>query len=92
MSKLVTWSDQFKKDYKLAIKRNHNIEKLDNVIKLLAEGETLPPIYKDHNLAGFWKGFKECHIEPDWLLIYRLSEDKQILVLSRTGTHSDLFK
>jgi mRNA interferase YafQ len=69
MSRLVTWSDQFKKDYKLAIKRNHSIEKLDNVIKLLAEGETLPPIYKDHNLAGFWKGFRECHVEPDWLLI-----------------------
>lgn len=64
---------------------------LTGVIKLLAAGETLPKKFKDHNLSGDYIGCRECHITPDWLLVYRISQDKLILVLSRTGTHSDLF-
>ena len=91
MKKQVVWSNQFKKDYKLCIKRGLPIEELDAVIILLAGNDHLPPKYKDHELSGFWKGFRECHIKPDWLLIYLIYNDKLILTLSRTGTHSDLF-
>jgi mRNA interferase YafQ len=82
---------QFKKDYKLAIKRQLDIEQLDAIIAALAMGETLPEKNKDHALTGNWIGHRECHILPDWLLIYRLEKDVLVLVLSRTGTHSDLF-
>ena len=91
MSKQVIWSNQFKKDYKLAMKRGLPIEELDNVIRLLAEDDPLPEKYKDHDLSGSWKGFRECHIQPDWLLIYRVFNNNLILSLSRTGSHSDLF-
>lgn len=64
---------------------------LTNVIKMLAAGEMLPKKFKDHDLSGDYAGCRECHITPDWLLIYRISQEKLILVLSRTGTHSDLF-
>ena len=64
---------------------------LTGVVKLLASGETLPQKFKDHDLSGDYIGCRECHITPDWLLIYRISQEKLILVLSRTGTHSDLF-
>ena len=64
---------------------------LTGVIKLLAAGETLPKKFKDHDLSGDYIGCRECHITPDWLLVYRINQDKLILVLSRTGTHSDLF-
>lgn len=91
MSLNVIWTSRFKKDYKLAIKRGLNIELLDNVILALSENQTLPNNYKDHALTGKWKNYHECHIEPDWLLIYRIENDMLILTLSRTGTHSDLF-
>ena len=64
---------------------------LENVIRMLADGETLPAKYRDHTLTGNYSGFRECHITPDWLLIYEVRESELILVLSRTGTHSDLF-
>ena len=92
MSKQVIWSSQFKKDYKLAMKRGLPIEELDNVIRLLVEDDPLPEKYKDHDLSGSWKGFRECHIQPDWLLIYRFFNNNLILTLSRTGSHSDLFQ
>lgn len=81
----------FKKDYKLAIKRGLKIKRLETVIEMLAMGETLPPEYRDHELSNNWKGHRECHIQPDWLLIYRIENDVLVLTLSRTGTHSDLF-
>lgn len=87
---LVTTSS-FKKDYKKLFKRNYNMQHLQVVVDMLLDGEQLPEQYKDHNLSGNWKGYKECHIEPDWLLIYQIYEDKLILSLIRTGTHSDLF-
>lgn len=84
-------SSKFKKDLKLAIKRGYNIALLDEVVNKLASGETLEEKYKDHALIGNYSDFRECHISADWLLIYQINNDKLILVLSRTGTHSDLF-
>ena len=91
MSKQVTWTNQFKKDYKLAMKRGLPIGELDNVIRMLAESDSLPEKYKDHELSGNWKGFRECHVQPNWLLIYYIYDNNLILSLVRTGTHSDLF-
>ena len=91
MSKQVVWTNQFKKDYKLAMKRGLPIEELDNVIRLLAEDEPLPEKYRDHDLSGNWKGFRECHIQPNWLLIYHIFNNNLILSLARTSSHSDLF-
>ena len=81
----------FKMDFKLAMKRGLNIELLENIIALLAMGEPLPEKNKDHALTGNWVGHRECHILPDWLLIYRIEDDVLVLTLARTGTHSDLF-
>ncbi|MCM1330267.1 MAG: type II toxin-antitoxin system YafQ family toxin [Ruminococcus sp.] len=80
----------FRKEYKKLVKRNYNMTLLDEVVEKLLNGETLPPKNNDHPLTGNWKGFRECHIEPDWLLVYRIYEDTLVLSLSRTGTHSDL--
>ena len=80
-----------KKDAKLMQKRGKNMKKLVNVLDLLASGKTLPSKYKDHQLTGNLSDFRECHIEPDWLLIYRIEKDLLVLGLTRTGTHSDLF-
>ena len=85
-------SSSFKKDYKLAKKRGYNMDLLKEVIDILASGEILPEKYLDHSLAGEYKGTRECHIAPDWLLIYRIEKDILVLGLTRTGTHSDLFK
>ena len=82
---------QFKKDYKLAIKRGLKIELLEKVVELLAMGESLPEKNRDHELSGNWGGHRECHIQPDWLLVYRIEDDVLVLTLARTGTHSDLF-
>lgn len=87
----IVWTNQFKKDYKLAMKRHMAIELLDDVIRMLAREETLPDKNKDHALTGNWVGHRECHILPDWLLIYRIEKDLLVLTLSRTGSHSDLF-
>jgi len=64
---------------------------LDDLVRALSRGETLPEKNKDHALSGNWEGYRECHILPDWLLIYRIEDDLLILTLTRTGTHSDLF-
>ena len=93
MSKIkytVKTTSQFKKDYKLAMKRNLNISLLKEVVTLLSMGEKLPEKYRDHELTGNWVGHRECHISPDWLLIYRIENDILVLTLSRTGSHSDL--
>lgn len=91
MNRDVVWTAQFKKDYKLAMKRRLDIELLDNIIRSLSRGETLPEKNRDHALTGNWVGHRECHILPDWLLVYRIDDDVLVLTLARTGTHSDLF-
>ena len=88
---IVKLTTQFKKDFKLAMKRSMKIELLEDVIAMLAIGETLPDKHKDHALTGNWVGHRECHILPDWLLIYRIEDEVLVLTLARTGTHSDLF-
>lgn len=87
----VKFTTQFKKDYKLAIKRGLKISLLEGVVAALAMGETLPDANKDHSLTGNWSGHRECHIQPDWLLVYRIEDDVLVLTLVRTGTHGDLF-
>lgn len=87
----IVQTNVFKKDLKTAIKRGYNIDLLGVVVDTLAAGEPLPPKYKDHNLTGNYTGCRECHITPDWLLVYELSDSELILYLTRTGTHSDLF-
>lgn len=87
----IVYTTQFKKDYKLAIKRHENIEELFNVIEILQRREKLPPKKKDHSLAGNYKGYRECHIRADFLLIYKVNAEVLELVLFRTGSHSDLF-
>lgn len=82
---------QFRKDYKLAKKRGMNLALLENVIQTLLEEKPLEPKHRDHELTGNYAGFRECHIQPDWLLIYEVDGDLLILTTVRTGTHSDLF-
>lgn len=85
----VVQGTQFRRDVKLAQKRRKDTSKLRDLVLLLAEGEPLPAAYKDHPLSGDWKHHRDCHIEPDWLLIYKIDGDDVYLV--RTGTHADLF-
>lgn len=84
-------SNQFKKDLKLAKKRGFKLERLTTVVNTLAAGQPLDEKYRDHNLTGNYRGFRECHIEPNWLLVYRVDDDELELFLFRTGTHADLF-
>lgn len=88
MLKPVT-TKRFEKDVKLAKKRNKDLSKLRDVIELLLTGKKLPPRYVDHWLTGHYSNRRECHIEPDWLLIYKPTA--QEIIFERTGTHSDLF-
>lgn len=85
----VEYTNRFKKDYTQSIKRGWDITQLDSIIIDLADEKPLDPKYKDHPLTGNWIGHRECHIKPDWLLIYRL--DNVMVTFVRTGTHSDLF-
>ncbi len=85
----VAQTKQFKKDVKRMRKRGKDLEKVKAVIDLLVAEEPLPPKNRDHKLGGNWIGRRDCHIEPDWVIIYKLTEDE--LLLERTGTHSDLF-
>lgn len=82
---------QFRKDYKRVKKRGYPMEQMKNVLDRLIAGQPLDERNRDHALTGNYAGFRECHIQPDWLLIYRISQDRLILVASQTGTHSDLF-
>ncbi|MDR1320091.1 MAG: type II toxin-antitoxin system YafQ family toxin [Gracilibacteraceae bacterium] len=96
----VRWRGQFKKDYKLMMRQGKDIAQLDYVVEELAAQNPLPEQYQDHPLKGDYKGYRECHIEPDWLLIYgyetledeTLEDDECQLLLVRTGSHSDLFE
>ena len=87
----IEFTTQFKKDYQLILKRGYNPQKLMEVISMLQRQIILPPEYRDHKLQGQYSGYRECHIAPDWLLIYRVKQEVLTLVLSRTGSHSDLF-
>ena len=82
---------KFKKDLKLCKSRGYDIELINQINKKLANGEKLEEKNEDHDLHGNWEGYRECHILPDWLLVYKYIEDELILYLTRTGTHSDLF-
>ncbi len=84
-------TNRFQKDLKRLEKRGYNISLLTDVIKKLAKGEQLPEKNRDHVLIGDYAGCRECHITPDWLLIYEIADSELILYLTRTGTHSDLF-
>lgn len=87
----VVASNRFKRDLKLAIRRGYKISLMEEVVDKLASRKPLEEKYRDHPLTGDYTGFRECHITPDWLLIYQVRENELVLFLSRTGTHSDLF-
>lgn len=84
-------TNRFLKDLKLARKRNLDENKLNDIVRLLAEGKPIPEKNRDHPLVGDYKGCRECHITPDWLLIYSIEDTLKIITLIRTGSHSDLF-
>ena len=88
----VKFTNQFKKDLKLAKKQNKDLDKLFDVVNVLADGGILDARYRDHDLSGDYKGTRECHIEPDWLLVYEIRDEVLVLMLYRLGTHSELFK
>lgn len=88
----IRFINQFKKDLKLSQKQGKSTEKLFAVVEKLANGEALEEKYRDHTLTGEYKGCRECHIEPDWLLIYEIFDDVLILLLNRVGSHSELFQ
>ena len=88
----IVLSNQFKKDYKLALRRGYDMKLLDTVVNTLASGKPLPPKHRDHPLTGNYGGCRECHITPDWLLVYEIIDRELVLYLTRTGTHSDLFR
>ena len=84
-------SNRFRRDVKIAAKRGLDVEILKKVVGLLENEIPLPERFRDHALTGDWAGFRECHLRPDWLLIYRVEQERAILHLARTGTHSDPF-
>ncbi|MEG1447971.1 MAG: type II toxin-antitoxin system YafQ family toxin [Oscillospiraceae bacterium] len=87
----IRYETTFKKDYKRISKRGYDLKQLETVLEILITGAALPPKYKDHSLSGNYANFRECHITPDWLLIYHVSDSELVLCLTRTGSHSDLF-
>lgn len=91
MSYKIVVSNHFKRDLKKAIKRGYNVQLLKTVVDILSSGQSLPAKYKDHPLSGNYGNCRECHITPDWLLIYEIELDDLYLYLTRTGTHSDFF-
>ena len=86
MNRDIVWTNQFKKDYKLALKRHLDVDLLDNIIRTLSRGEPLPEKNRDHALTGDWSGHRECHIQPDWLLIYRIEDNVLVLTLARIAS------
>ncbi len=87
----IRYSSRFKKDYKAIVKRGYDTKLFEEVLRVLVQNKPLPQKYRDHQLVGNYSGHRECHITPDWLLIYKIEEDILTLLLTRTGTHSDLF-
>ncbi len=88
----VKFTNQFKRDLKLAKKQHKDLDKLFEIVNILADGGKLDARYRDHDLSGNYKGTRECHVEPDWLLVYEICEEVLVLMLYRLGTHSELFK
>ena len=88
---IISFSNQFKKDFKLCKKRGYDISKLEEVIIILQKNGKLPSKYKPHVLKGNYTGLWECHIKPDWLLVWLQDDNELTLLLTNTGTHSDLF-
>ena len=88
----IKYQKAFKKDYKVIKKRGYDVKLLGEVLKLLQEQKPLPERYRDHSLSGDWTGCRECHITPDWLLVSEVREKELLLYLTRTGTHSDIFR
>ena len=88
--KVFRYRSAYKKDLKRIVRRNYDMDRLASVLNALREGRELPAARRDHRLKGEWAGWRECHIEPDWLLIYCVTEDE--VLLARTGTHADLFE
>lgn len=87
----IVYHSQFKKDYKRALKRGCDPQLLTDIVTKLANEEPLPAKNRDHALTGNYKGMRECHIQPDWLLVYQVREEELVLALVRTGSHADLF-
>ena len=87
----IFYSSRMERDMDLMCRRGKSLKKLENILNLLAAGKSLPPKFRDHELSGKYRGVRECHIEPDWLLMYQILKDKLIVYALRTGTHSDLF-
>ena len=87
----IRYQSRFRRDFKRMVKRGYDVRLLEPVIELLASGQQLPPEYRDHGLRGRYSGCRECHITPDWLLVYEIVGSGLVLMLMRTGTHSDLF-
>lgn len=87
----IVYTNRMKKDVKLMKKRGKDMRKLINTLSLLANGNSLPTQFRDHSLTGNLQDFRECHIEPDWLLMYQIYEDTLILSATATGSHADLF-
>lgn len=85
-------TNRFKKEFQKMLSRGHSVEKFQEVLNYLVNEKPLPPEFKDHKLRGNYGDYRECHIESDWLLVYKVDEEILTLVLFRTGTHSDLFK
>lgn len=88
----IAFESTFKKDFKKAKKKKRNLDLLEEVLKTLREQGKLPPKFKPHKLKGNYKGYWECHIQPDWLLIWKKDNNTKTIYLSRTGTHSELFR
>lgn len=87
----ISYTNHMKKDIKLMKKRGKNLQKLSNVLTMLSTGKPLPFQFKDHQLSGKFCNLRECHIEPDWLLLYQISNDMLIPSATATGSHSDIF-
>ena len=91
MKYTVRRTKKFRKELRKMLRRGADLDKLETVVNILAAGETLPPQYHDHALTGDLEGTRDCHITPDWLLLYRIENDVLVLTLTRTGSHADLF-
>lgn len=87
----IEYTTQFKKDLKLAKRRQKSLKKIQDIMEKIVNEESLEKKLLDHPLTGEWRGFRELHIEPDWLLIYEITSNKKTVIFTRTGTHSDLF-
>lgn len=87
----IQYSNKFKKDFKQILKRGYDTKEFEKVVTILCSEQPLPQKYRDHALIGNYGGHRECHIKPDWMLIYKIEQEILTLTLTRTGTHSDLF-